>query len=484
MSEQMAEEVKHGIASAGYSVTVTLSIPNKLGQFAEIVQRVAELGGSIAEVDLLYSDSAHNIREITINCTTETHSANIVQSLKNLKSGRLLEWRDDTFHCHRGGKLEISARSRIETADDLARAYTPGVARVCNAIKDDPEKAFQYTIKSNMVAVVTDGSAVLGLGNIGAAAGLPVMEGKAVLFKRFAGVDAFPICLETQDTEEIIKCVKQISTVFGGINLEDISAPRCFEIEARLKAELDIPVFHDDQHGTAVVVLAGLLNALKIVGKKIEDLKIVVNGFGAGGVACTKILVAAGAKNIIPCDSAGIVYRGRKESMNPVKEEVLKVTNPENIKGTLADAMRGADMFLGVSVPGAVTVDMVRSMAKDAIVFACANPIPEILPDLIKDYATVIATGSSDYSNQINNVLCFPGIFKGALSCRASDITENMKVAAAKAIAECVSDDDLCATYVVPSVFRGDVGAAVAKAVRAAAIADGVARDLSTNTEV
>jgi malate dehydrogenase (oxaloacetate-decarboxylating) len=476
MSAQMSDEIKHGIASAGYSVTVTLSIPNRLGQFAEIVSKVASLGGSIAEVDLLYSDSSHNIREITINCTTDKHSANIVECLKSFPTCRLLEWRDDTFYNHRGGKLEVVSRARIETADDLARAYTPGVARVCNAIKDNPDNAFKYTIKSNTVAVVSDGSAVLGLGNIGPAAAMPVMEGKAVLFKRFAGVDAFPICLETQDTEEIIKCVKQISTVFGGINLEDISAPRCFEIERRLKAELDIPVFHDDQHGTAVVVLAGLINALKIVGKRIEDLKIVVNGFGAGGVACTKILVAAGARHIIPCDSAGIVYRGRTESMNAVKEEVLGYTNPDNIKGSLADAMRGADMFLGVSVPGAVTVDMVRSMAKDPIVFACANPIPEILPDLIKNDAAVIATGRSDYSNQINNVLCFPGIFKGAMECRASDITEGMKVAAAKAIAECVSEDDLCASYVVPSVFKGNVGEAVAQAVKAAAIAEGVSR--------
>ncbi|MFM1846628.1 MAG: hypothetical protein RL417_102, partial [Pseudomonadota bacterium] len=332
------------------------------------------------------------------------------------------------------------------------------------------------TIRGNTVAVVTDGSAVLGLGNIGPKGALPVMEGKAMLFREFSGLNAFPICLNTQDTAEIITAVKNIAPGFGGINLEDISAPRCFEIEETLRRELDIPVFHDDQHGTAVVVLAGLMNAVTIVGKKLADLKVVVNGFGAGGVACTKILLSAGVKHIIACDTAGTVYRGRKERMNSVKESLVGITNPENLKGSVADALKGADVFIGVSSPGAITREMVRSMANDPIVFALANPTPEIMPDEIKGIARIIATGRSDYANQVNNALCFPGIFKGALQCRARDISDGMKVAAAHAIATFVPAEQLSEDCIIPGIFERAIVDRVASEVRAQAVKEGLAR--------
>ncbi len=432
---------------------------------------------------MLFSDFNVVKREITFMCKSEEHALFLIDGIQKIDILKLLSWRDDVFDVHRGGKLSIESTTALETTNDLSRAYTPGVARVCKALEEVPERVFKYTMKGNTVAVVTDGSAVLGLGDIGPEPSLPVMEGKAVLFKHFAGVDAVPICLDTQDTEEIIRAVKMISPGFGGINLEDISAPRCFEIENRLREELDIPVFHDDQHGTAVVVLAGILNALKIAGKKLKDVKVVVNGFGAGGVACTKMLLSAGVKNIIPCDSAGAVYRGRKQRMNPVKEEVIQITNPDNEKGTVAEVCRGADIFLGVSQPNAIDRKVVESMAKDPIVFALANPIPEVMPDEIKDIARVIATGRSDYANQVNNVLCFPGIFRGALDCHASDITDNMKIAAAKAIADEVPEDELHENNIIPSVFKSDVAAHVAKAVREAAEKDNVARTPSKTIE-
>ena len=464
------------VNSGGYSITARLKINNTPGQLAPVAECIAALHASLAELVLLYSDFTYNIRDITINCRSEEHAHQVVERLQSLQDIEVLEWQDDTFELHRGGKLEIISKREITTRDELSRAYTPGVARVCTAIQQDPQKAFDYTIRGNTVAVVTDGSAVLGLGNIGALAALPVMEGKAMLFKQFGNIDSVPICLDTQDTEEVISIVKHLSPNFGGINLEDIGAPRCFEVEDRLRAELDIPVFHDDQHGTAVVVLAGLINAAKLVGKNLPDLKVVLNGFGAGGVACTRMLLGAGINNIIPCDSVGIVYRGRKERMNPVKEELIQKTNPDNVKGGVADALRDADVFIGVSKPGAVTREMIQSMKKDPIVFALANPIPEILPEDIRDVAPIIATGRSDYANQVNNVLCFPGIFRGALDCRASDITNGMKLAAAEAIAEAVSDEERSAEYIIPSVFRKDVAGMVAERVRAAAIEEGVAR--------
>lgn len=463
--------------SAGFSITATLKIANVPGKFLEVVRYLADASASLSEVNLLYSDFNYLIREITINCKSEEHSLAIVKGLESMPDLSLMSWTDDTFEAHEGGKLEIHSRVELRTTDELSRAYTPGVARVCNAIAADESLAYRYTMKSNTIAVVSDGSAVLGLGDIGPKAALPVMEGKAVLFKEFAQINAVPLCLATQDTEEIITAVKQLSPNFAGINLEDISAPRCFEIEERLRKELDIPVFHDDQHGTAAVVLAGLINALKIVGKKLSDVKVVVNGFGAGGVACTRMLLSAGVTNILPCDRAGIVYRGRADRMNPVKQELVERTNPENIKGGVADAMKGADIFIGVSQPGAITVEMVKSMAKDPIVFALANPVPEIMPAEIEGIARIIATGRSDYANQVNNVLCFPGVFRGAIDCRASDITEGMRLAAAYAIAESIDESELHERSIIPSVFRSDVSSLVARRVYEAAVRDGVSRE-------
>jgi malate dehydrogenase (oxaloacetate-decarboxylating) len=362
-------------------------------------------------------------------------------------------------------------------------AYTPGVARVCEAIQKDPEKVFNLTIKKNTVAVISDGTAVLGLGDIGAAAAMPVMEGKCQLFKEFAGVDAFPICLNTKDSHEIVQTIKRISVAFGGINLEDISAPRCFEIEERLKEELDIPVFHDDQHGTAVVVLAALINALKITGKKIEDIKLVVNGIGAAGVACSKIVMAAGVRNIIGCDTTGAIYHGRKEHMNWVKDWYARKTNPDHEKGTVHDVIKGADVFFGLSAPGVITQEDLRNMATDPIVFAMANPTPEIMPEDAVGLVAVMATGRSDYPNQINNVLCFPGIFRGALNCRASRINEAMKLAAANAIAEIIGPEELHPDYIIPSVFDRRVAEAVAERVEQAAHHSGVARRSSAKTD-
>ncbi|SDA51232.1 malate dehydrogenase (oxaloacetate-decarboxylating) [Lachnospiraceae bacterium G11] len=365
------------------------------------------------------------------------------------------------------GKLETVAKSKVKSREDLALAYTPGVAEPCKVIAKDKEAAYKYTIKSNTIAVVSDGSAVLGLGNIGPYAAMPVMEGKAVLFKEFGGVNAVPICLDTQDTEEIIKAVTYLAPGFGGINLEDISAPRCFEIETRLKEILDIPVFHDDQHGTAIVVLAGIINALKIVGKEKEACKIVVNGAGAAGIAITKLLLNYGFKNILLCDRTGIIYRGR-EGLNWAKEEIANTTNPGNEKGDLAAGLVGADIFIGVSAPGVVTADMVKTMNKDAIIFAMANPVPEIMPDVAKAAgARIIGTGRSDFPNQINNVVAFPGIFKGALEGRARQITEDMKMAAALAIASLVSDDELNEDNIMPEPFNPKVAEAVSEAVKA-----------------
>jgi len=380
------------------------------------------------------------------------------------------------LHEEKVGKIEVISKVKVRTREDLSLAYTPGVAEPCRKIHENEENVYKYTSKGNLVAVVTDGTAVLGLGDIGPKAGLPVMEGKAILFKEFADVDAFPICLATKDVDEIVRTVKLIAPGFGGINLEDIGAPRCFEIEERLKRELDIPVFHDDQHGTAIVVLAGLINALKVVGKKIEDIKVVVNGAGAAGTAIAKLLLSSGVKNLIACDKVGILYRGI-ENVDDSKKELAKVTNPDNIQGTLADALVGADVFIGVSAPGIVTEDMVRSMNKDSILFAMANPTPEIMPDEAKAAgARVIGTGRSDFPNQVNNVLAFPGIFRGALDVRAKEINEEMKIAAAYAIASMIKEEDLNENNVIPYALDRTVAANVAEAIKEAARKSGVAR--------
>ncbi|WP_346930369.1 malic enzyme-like NAD(P)-binding protein [Clostridium sp.] len=380
------------------------------------------------------------------------------------------------LHEEKVGKIEVVSKVKVRTREDLSLAYTPGVAEPCRKIHENEENVYKYTSKGNLVAVVTDGTAVLGLGDIGPKAGLPVMEGKAILFKEFADVDAFPICLATKDVDEIVRTVKLIAPGFGGINLEDIGAPRCFEIEEKLKSELDIPVFHDDQHGTAIVVLAGLINALKVVGKKIEDIKVVVNGAGAAGTAIAKLLLSSGVKNLIACDKVGILYRGI-ENVDDSKKELAKVTNPDNIQGTLADALVGADVFIGVSAPGIVTEDMVRSMNKDSILFAMANPTPEIMPDEAKAAgARVIGTGRSDFPNQVNNVLAFPGIFRGALDVRAKEINEEMKIAAAYAIASMIKEEDLNENNVIPYALDRTVAANVAEAIKEAARKSGVAR--------
>ena len=380
------------------------------------------------------------------------------------------------LHYEWKGKLEVTPRASVDSKEALSLAYTPGVAQPCLEIQKDVNKSYELTRRWNTVAVVTDGSAVLGLGDIGPEAGMPVMEGKCVLFKAFGGVDAIPLCVRSHDVDEIVNTIALLAGSFGGINLEDIAAPRCFEIERKLKERCDIPIFHDDQHGTAVITLAGLTNALKVVGKKLEDVKIVLNGAGAAAIAITKLLLSAGAKDVTLCDRKGAIYAGRAEGMNPVKEEIAQVTNPAKRAGSLADVLAGADVFIGVSAPGAVTTDMVKTMSKDAVIFACANPTPEIFPDDAKaGGAAVVATGRSDYPNQINNVLAFPGIFRGALDARASDINDAMKIAAAHALAELVGDD-LSADYIIPAAFDPRVRDAVASAVEQAARASGVAR--------
>jgi malate dehydrogenase (oxaloacetate-decarboxylating) len=462
--------------NASYSLTLRVKIHNRPGKLGEITTAIGKAGGDIEGIDIVSVGKDFLIRDITVNAYSETHDKQIIDSLQNIDGVEVVNVSDRTFLMHLGGKIEIASKMQLKTRSDLSMAYTPGVARVCEAIHKDPEKVFNLTIKKNTVAVVSDGTAVLGLGDIGPAAAMPVMEGKCQLFKEFGGVDAFPICLATKDSHEIVQTIKRISVAFGGINLEDISAPRCFEIEERLKEELDIPVFHDDQHGTAVVVLAALINALKIVGKKMEDVKVVVNGIGAAGVACSKIVMAAGVKNIVGCDTTGALFEGRSENMNWVKDWYARNTNPNKEKGTIHNVLRDADVFLGLSAPGLLTQDDLKAMAKDPIVFAMANPIPEIMPEDAAGLVAVMATGRSDYPNQINNVLCFPGIFRGALNCRASRINEAMKLAAANAIASIIGPDELHPDYIIPSVFDRRVGEAVAAQVEEAAYTSGVAR--------
>lgn len=469
--------------NASYSVTLRVRIQNQPGKLGEITTAIGKAGGDIEGIDIVSVGKDFLIRDITVNAASEHHDKEIVESLANIDGVEVVNVSDRTFLMHLGGKIEITSKVPLKTRSDLSMAYTPGVARVCEAIHRDPEKRFNLTIKKNTVAVVSDGTAILGLGDLGPAAAMPVMEGKCQLFKEFGGVDAFPICLSTKDPHEIVQTIKNIAVAFGGINLEDISAPRCFEIEERLKEELDIPVFHDDQHGTAVVVLAALINALKIVGKRMEDIKLVVNGIGAAGVACTKIVMAAGVKNIIGCDTTGALFEGRKENMNWVKDWYAQNTNPAKESGKIHDVIKGADVFFGLSAPGTINQDDLRNMAKDPVVFAMANPIPEIMPEDAEELVAVMATGRSDYPNQINNVLCFPGIFRGALNCRASRINEQMKLAAAHAIAETIGEDELHPDYIIPSVFDRRVVEAVAARVEEAAYSTGVARRSRTHAE-
>ena len=462
--------------SASYSLTLRVRLSSRAGSLGELTMAIGRAGGDIGAIDIVTVGNNFIIRDVTVSSASNQHAEQIVEAVKHIDGIELLQVSDPTFLMHLGGKIEVVSKVPLKTRADLSMAYTPGVARVCEAIQLDPEKAFTLTIKKNTVAIVTDGTAVLGLGDIGPAAAMPVMEGKAMLFKEFGGVDAFPICLNTKDPDEIVRTVKAISTAFGGINLEDISAPRCFQIEERLREELDIPVFHDDQHGTAVVVLAALINALKLVGKQMSEVKVIVNGVGAAGVACTKIIMAAGAQNIIGCDQSGALYRGRRENMNWMKDWYAQNTNPHGEQGKVHDVIKGADVFLGLSVPGVIDAEDVKAMAEKPIVFAMANPIPEIMPEDAAPYVAVMATGRSDYPNQINNVLSFPGIFRGALGCRAVRINEEMKLAAANAIAGIISDTELQPEYIIPSVFDKRVSEAVAREVEAAAQRTGVAR--------
>ncbi len=457
--------------NSSFSVTVVLELPNQSGALASVTNAIASVGGNLGDIALITRNLKFTERELTIDAYSSEHADQIVDAIKALPNVKIIKSSDRTFDLHQKGKIQITSKSPLQSQSDLAMAYTPGVGRICKAIAENPEEVFSLTIKNNTVAIVTDGSAVLGLGNLGPEAALPVMEGKAMLFKEFAGVDAFPICLDTQDTDTIIETVKRIAPVFGGVNLEDIAAPRCFEIEARLRKELPLPIFHDDQHGTAIVVLAALYNALQLVNKPIQEVRVVINGAGAAGVAIARLLVKAGAtkSKIWLCDRKGIIST-KRDNLTPEKQEFAVEAN-----GTLAGALRGADVFLGVSGPNLVSVEMVKSMNKDPIVFAMANPIPEIQPELVKDDVAVMATGRSDYPNQINNVLAFPGVFRGALDCRATNITDNMYLEAAKAIASLVNTSNLHKENIIPSVFDERVSVAVSAAVQQAARLDGVA---------
>lgn len=455
--------------NSSFSVMIRFQIPNRAGMLAEITRAIATAGGNISHVDLIDQNRKTIIRDVTIDASSADHADEIIQTVKTLDDIKVLKVNDRTFQLHKGGKIRVNSTLDLVNQVDLAMAYTPGVGRICSAIAQEPERVYELTIKSHTVAIVTDGSAVLGLGNLGPEASLPVMEGKAMLFKKFANIDAFPVCLDTQDVDEIVRTVKHLAPVFGGVNLEDISAPRCFEIEARLQQEVNIPIFHDDQHGTAIVSLAALLNALKVVHKTLDQVKIVINGAGAAGLAIATLLKKAGVNQMIVCDSKGIVSRDRTDL------NVQKQSFAVDPSGTLATALKGADVFLGVSAPGVVTPKMVTTMANNPIVFAMANPIPEIQPELVTDTVAVMATGRSDYPNQINNVLAFPGVFRGALDCRAKAMTINMFLEAAMAIASLVNPSDLSPEHIIPSVFDDRVATAVAAAVQHAARQDGVA---------
>jgi malate dehydrogenase (oxaloacetate-decarboxylating) len=466
--------------SAQYRLTIRVKLDDSKGMLlGAVTSAIGEAGGMVGAVDLVEVDDGQSLRDIVVDASDRDHWGRIIAAIDALDGAEVIDTTDRTFLLHVGGKIEQHNKHPLKTRDDLSMVYTPGVARVCLAIADDEDKAFQYTIKRNTVAVVSDGTAVLGLGNIGPSAAMPVMEGKCCLFKEFAGVDAFPICLDTTDPEQIIQTVRLIAPAFGGINLEDISAPRCFEIEEQLKEQLDIPVFHDDQHGTAVVVMAALLNSVKLTGRRLEDLKVLVIGLGAAGIAVTRILLEAGVREIIGADSRGALHVQREDyldgSMNSVKRWFAEVTNPERRSGAPADVIDGADLLIGVSGARALPAQALARMNADAMVFAMANPNPEVNPEEAAPYVRIMATGRSDYPNQINNVLCFPGIFRGALDVRAPAITEEMKMAAARAIAEIIDESELREDYIIPSVFNRDVAPAVAAAVADQARAAGTA---------
>jgi malate dehydrogenase (oxaloacetate-decarboxylating) len=454
--------------SPGYAITVRVETPSSSGATGDLVAAVSGAGGAVTALDVVESHADRLVVDVTCDTSDVEHAETITKALEALPEVEVRKVSDRTFLMHLGGKLEVTPKVPLKHRDDLSRAYTPGVARVCLAIAENPEDARRLTIKRNTVAVVTDGSAVLGLGNIGPAAALPVMEGKAALFKQFADVDAWPVCLDTQDTDEIVQIVKAIAPSYGGINLEDIAAPRCFEVERRLRAELDVPVFHDDQHGTAVVVLAALTNALRVVGKRLGDIRVVVSGVGAAGHAIIQLLLAQGVTDIVACDRKGTVHRGQS-GLDDARAWIAQHTNADQVTGTLKQALAGADVFIGVSGPNLLDGDDIATMADDAIVFALANPDPEVDPFAARRHAAVVATGRSDFPNQINNVLAFPGFFRGMLDAGAHEITDEVMLAAARAIADAVAPEQLNASYIVPSVFDPEVAPAVAAAVAEAA---------------
>jgi malate dehydrogenase (oxaloacetate-decarboxylating) len=464
------------VPSPSYSITIRVEIDNKVGMFARLATALSYAGGDLGLIDIVRIEKGKIIRDITVNARDEKHEKTIVASIKRVEGVRVLSVMDRTFSAHEGGKIEIHNKVPVRDSNDLSQVYTPGVARVCMDIHENKEHLFRYTIKGNSVAVVTDGTAVLGLGNIGPEAAMPVMEGKAMIFKEFAGIDAFPIALKTQDPDEIVNTVTNISIPFGGINLEDISAPRCFEVEDRLRRELDIPVIHDDQHGTAVVVLAALINVSRLLKRNIRKFRIVVVGAGAAGSATAKILSAYGIKDITVCDKHGAIYTGRKHDIDTFKKALAKITNPRKIKGSISDAMQGADVFIGLSAPNIITADDIKKMSKYPVVFALANPEPEIAPEDVFPIARVLATGRSDYPNQINNMLSFPGIFRGLLDVRAKGVNEEIKFAAAEAIARIIKDDELHEDYIIPSGFDRKVVSSVAHAVAETARKTGLAR--------
>ena len=466
-----------------YSVTIRAEYDNLPGMLGKITTCIGESGGDMAGIDVISATDSKMVRDLTVYASGIEHTQKIIDSVGGTEGVEIRSVSDATFLFHLGGKIEMRSKVPAKTREDMSKAYTPGVARVCMAIHEDPEAVWALTGKANTVAIVTDGSAVLGLGDIGPAASMPVMEGKALLFKELSGVDAWPICLDTQDVDEIVAIVKAIAPGFGGVNLEDISAPRCFEIEERLKAELDIPVFHDDQHGTAVVMLAGLINALAVTGRTPENIKVALLGVGASGTACAKIMMNHGVKNIIGFDRQGALTHDRDYSDNRFKQWFADNTNPNNEGGSLGEVLKGADVFLGLSGPGLVTKEEIAGMADNAIVFALANPTPEIAPEELPDNIMVMATGRSDYPNQVNNSLGFPGLFRGIFDVRASEINDDMKLAAARALASVIPEDSIGPDFVIPSVFDANVVARVAAATSQAAIDSGVARRASRSSE-
>ena len=463
------------IPGPSYSITIRLEIESRIGMFAQIATAISQAGGDLGSIDIVRVEKGKIVRDITVNARDEEHEKEIVRSVKDIQGVKIIRVMDRTFFAHQGGKIEIHNKMPLRNRDDLSKVYTPGVARICLDIHENKRHAYRYTIKGNSVAVVTDGTAVLGLGDIGPEASMPVMEGKVMIFKEFAGIDAFPIALRTKDTKEIISTIKNISPTFGGISLEDISAPRCFEIERKLRQELNIPVIHDDQHGTAVVVLAALINVARLLKRKIEKFKVVIVGAGAAGTATAFMLSAYGIRDVVVCDRAGAIYKGRRQNMNPYKRALAKKTNPRNLKGSISDVMKGADVFIGLSAPGIITGDDIKTMSAEPVVFALANPEPEIAPEEALPIVRVLATGRSDYPNQINNMLSFPGIFRGLLDVRARGVNEEVKFAAARAIAHTVKDDELTEDYIIPSIFDKKVVVSVAHAVAEIAKTTGIA---------